>query len=145
MKKILLPASICIILIVLISVLFKSVFLLPVMFKNNYNFDTETNKSIKALVLSAVKDRCSTLYEADSKRIYNTNYSNDIIQLHTDSHITKKLICSVDSSFMKSLTQINDDEYSLVVQVNYPEFAFYHFTVKRFGIRYLITSFQIDA
>lgn len=145
MKKIILPASVCIILIVFILVLFRYVFLLPVMFGNNYNFDSETNDAVKTLILSAVKDRCSALYDADAKRIYNTNYSYDIIQLDTESHIPKKLFCNVDSSFMKSLTQISDDEYSLIVQANYPEFAFYHFTVKRFGIRYLITSFQVDA
>lgn len=141
-KHYLLTIIILIALFIIVMILLKSVFMLPFMYKSNTSFDKDTNYQIKTLVINAVKDRCSLLYDIDETGIY-TSDSKDIIQYDVKAKF-KSPICFFNYDFMDSLYQNKDSTYHVIVKMKFPEEYFYDFVISKNGDRYFIEFFQLD-
>lgn len=130
------------ILVLGISLILQCVILSPIMYKNNNAFLSAESKQIKSLVLNAVKDRCSNIYEIDKESIYSSDPNADIIERIEPSE-EKSLFCFIDRNFMDTLVK-RDSTYTVIVKCYFPESYIYHLTMEKQGEKYVITEFLLD-
>ncbi|MBQ8605923.1 MAG: hypothetical protein IJ408_04230 [Clostridia bacterium] len=142
MKKYLIYSTIVIVAIIVINIVLENVLILPIMYKNSSLLDKESNYQIKSLVIDAIKDRCSSLYNIDSENIYS-NETKEIIQ-YEFSKKNKSPVCFFDRNFMETLVISENSKYQLVVKMNYPEQYIYNFIITKKDDRFLIEFFQLD-
>jgi hypothetical protein len=144
MKQKLLTITILIGVVVLIILfVFQCVFLLPIMYKNNHVFLSTDNKQIKELVLMAIKDRCSCLYEINKDDIYSSQSEPDIVELIEPS-TEKSMFCFIDRNFMDTLVKTGPNTYTVIVKCYFPESYIYHLTMEKQSGKYVITEFLLD-
>lgn len=131
-------------LIVIVFFLLRNVFLWEEMFKNNSFITSGENRAIKQVVLSAVKDRCSKLFNIDPSDLYkiDSKYSN--IQLESPNVSGKSLFCLIDPYFMNTLEITDSGMYHVIVKVNYPESYYYHISLIKDNDDYIIVLFELD-
>ena len=100
-------ATILIVLAILLCgfVLCKCVYMFPFAYANSFTLDKETNDEVKELVLNAVKDRCSALYETDKANIYDLDCKDDIVQLF-DVNKGRRIFCFINYDFMFYYTSL---------------------------------------
>lgn len=138
---------ICIVILLfsfVIAFLLKSVVIWPGAYPNSKVLSTQENKIIKALLLDAVKNRCSSIYRIDPNGIYDADSAKEIIQYDTQSEISKSWFCLIDPNFMRTATKMDDGGYQVTIKLSYPEPYYYCFAINVIEGRYLITSFKID-
>lgn len=143
MKKIKKYIAIFLCLIVCVFLL-KNVVLWQGVYLNSPSLTAQENKQVKAVILSAIKDRCSSLYKLKADDIYDAEHADKIIQYDKEAQASKGVCCLIDFTFMTTATKIADGRYQVEVKVYYPEAYYYHFEVRVIDGRYLITSFQLD-
>lgn len=136
--------AIIIILILTMFIVLKNVVLCPIMYKNNTSLSAKENEIIKTLVLKALKDRNSGLYNINQTSIYSFEKKENIIQLESPND-KKSFLCIIDRNFMQSLVKSDDHTYELIINVYYPEHCYYHFTIEGSANNYIITYFLIDT
>lgn len=142
-KKIILIGSIMVVLLIAVLVL-NNVVMWHGMYLNNSKLDKQTNNTIKSLVISAIKDRCLSLYDINMSELYDESQSERIIQYDNEAHFNKKLFCFINMDFMDSVEKINEEEYRVIVHIVYPENRYYHIYVNLNNNGGKITAFMID-
>lgn len=110
--------------VVIISLLFfvflKFCLLWQPCYTNNRSFDKSTNYAIKRVVLDAMKDSHSDIFAANQQDIYTPAYLAE--HTHDAKEQTPRSpFVVIDSSFMKSLKRISEDEYAIEVQLKWPD------------------------
>ena len=130
------------ILVLGISLILQCVFLSPIMYKNNNVFSSAESKQIKNLVLNAVKDRCSNVFEIDKESIYSSDLNADIIE-QVEPLNEKSMFCFIDRNFMDTLVK-RGTTYTVIVKCYFPESYIYHLTMEKQGEKYVITEFLLD-
>ncbi len=143
MKKIKIYITVILLLIVC-GFLLKNVALWPGVYLNSLTLSTEENKRIKAVILDAVKDRCSYLYKLDADEIYYADNAEKIIQYDTEAQVSKSWFCSINFTFMTTAAKTANGKYQVEVKTYYPEAYYYCFEISVIDGHYLITSFQMD-
>ena len=145
--------KICIVVVLLLVVLFlgfgicRCVYLLPFTYQDSETLDRETNDTIKELVLNAVKDRCSSLYETNKSNIYDLSHKEDIIQLY-DAKKGSHLIVLINSDFMHTVTGSNgvyEGFLHTYFMEDVSEDCNYHFRVEETDQGLRIVFFGLDA
>lgn len=116
----------------------------PISYASNANFDAQTNKEIKSLILTSVKDLFLVAYSCDSSDIYSSPDDEKIIQNDADTDINKSLIFIIDRNFMKSIKKTGDNTYSGIVKTYFPSQYFCHIEIIDLNNEYKISSFQLD-
>ena len=110
--------------VVIISLLFfvflKFCLLWQPCYTNNHSFDKSTNYAIKRVVLDAMKDSHSDIFAANQQDIYTPAYLAE--HTHDAKEQTPRSpFVVIDSSFMKSLKRVSEDEYAIEVQLKWPD------------------------
>ena len=100
---------------------------------------------IKALLLDAVKDRCSLLHKVDANEIYDADSAELIIQYDEEAKASKGLLCLIDPNFMNTAVKTEDGGYQVTIEAFYPESCFYCFEIHTVNGKNLITYFLLDA
>lgn len=119
----------------------KNVFMSEAFYFNNSDYDKATNHSIKTLVLSAVKQRCSLLYDIEPSSIYSNEFiSSDEFNEQKD----KSVFCIIDINFMDNIIKYSENACVVIVKSYYPEECFYHITINKVNGKYLVTSILLD-
>ena len=126
-KKVIIVAVIVVSFVLLF--LLKFVILWEGVFRNNSDLNDEENKEIKNLVLNAIKDRCSVLYEIKQSDIYDENYKENIVTLFNPESVEKGVVCIFNPGFMDYAYSTDINEYNVLVKVYYPENVYYDFTI----------------
>lgn len=129
---------------IVISFLLSCVALWPGMYANNKKLTTYENDRIKALLVSAVKDHCSSLYKIDKQTIYDEKHMNSIVQYDEHAMSQKSWFCIINPGFMNTATKVDDGKYQVTIKMFYPESYYYCFEISRIDEEYAITSFGID-
>ncbi len=130
------------ILVLGISLILQCVILSPIMYKNNNVFSSAESKQIKNLVLNAVKDRCSNVFEIDKESIYSSDSNADIIE-QIEPLKQKSMFCFIDRNFMDTLVK-SGTTYTVIVKCYFPESYIYHITMEQQNGAYVITEFLLD-
>lgn len=143
MRKKLVMYIVIVLLVFVVGFLLNSIVMWQGMYPNSKDLTAEENKKIKAVLLDAVKDRCSSLYKLESSRIYDTDSATNIIQYEAQSDVSKSPFCLIDSNFMSTAIK-TDDGYQVTLKIYYPESYYYCFEIKVIDGKYLITYFKID-
>lgn len=145
MKKMVIIVGIAAFLLFIIAgFLLNSIVLWQGLYPNNSSLTVEENEKIKAVLLGAVKDRCSVLYKVDTNEIYDMDSATEIIQNEEQAAVSKSLICLVDPGFMRTVAKTEDGGYQATVKMFYPETYYYCFEIHVIDGKYLITSFKLD-
>lgn len=109
---------------VIISLLFfvflKFCLLWQPCYSNNRSFDKSTNYAIKSIVLEAMKDSHSDIFAVNQQDIYTSAYLAEYTQ-DAREQTPRSPFVVIDSSFMKSLKRISEDEYAIEVQLKWPD------------------------
>ena len=110
--------------VVIISLLFfvflKFCLLWQPCYTNNHSFDKSTNYAIKRVVLDAMKDSHSDIFAANQQDIYTPAYLAE--HTHDAKEQTPRSpFVVIESSFMKSLKRVSEDEYAIEVQLKWPD------------------------
>ena len=142
-RRILIASGAAAVALVILFGVIGTVFMPNWMFSNNSQLQPEVNREIKTLVLQAVKDRCSSVYNVDREQIFDLDSENLIAAGALDSPADKSLFCIMDSQFMRSAA-FSDGKYTVRVKMYYPESYYYEFIIEKQGDQYRITSFSID-
>ena len=110
--------------VVIISLLFfvflKLCLLWQPCYSNNRSFDKSTNYAIKRVVLEAMKDSHSDIFAVNQQDIYTSAYLAEYAQ-DAREQTPRSPFVIIDSSFMKSLKRISEDEYAIEVQLKWPD------------------------
>ena len=122
----------------------KHIFLWDGLYFNNKKFDRGTNRAIKFVVLEAIRDRCLIWDHADQNSIYDLSCTDQIIQFDQTAQGRKSVFCVIDTDFM-STAEKAEEEYSVIVNIVFPENYYCHITVKLEGNHARITSFLLDV
>ena len=143
MKKIKIYIAVAFVLFVC-GFLLKNVVLWQGVYLNNWALSAEENQQIKAVILDAVKDRCSYLYHINADHIYDVDSAEKIIQYDTGAQASKSWFCLINFAFMTTATKTANGRYQVEVKTYCPEAYYYCFEVSVIDGHYLITSFQMD-
>ena len=150
-RKVIMKKRLIIILIVLLVIAFptfflsKNVLVLPICYKNSSLLDKKTNNEIKSLLLKAMKDQCSTLYNMDKKELFTEDcIQGDLDGARFRGEGRSSWFITIDDNFMKNLIEKSDNEYVTVIKVNWPNEDNYHFNIKLIDGKYMITAMGID-
>ena len=135
-KRLIVGAVAVIVLIGVIVTVLGSVVLWPGMYGNSGHLTAQENAEIKELVLNAVKEQCSSLYDIDKSAVYAVDPDLEGTQ--------KSWFCVIDPSFMNTVKKIDSDSLRLEVTIYHPEFYYFYIDIGKIGDRYLITRLQID-
>lgn len=138
-------AAIALVVVVGIVFMLGCVVLWPGMYMNNQQLTADENSQMKDLVLSAVKDRCSSVYEIDKNAVYDEAYADCIVQYDDQAASPQSWFCFINPGFMRTATQMADGKYQITVKVYHPESYDYCFEISKINEQYVITSFGIDA
>lgn len=133
--------------VVIISLLFfvflKFCLLWQPCYSNNRSFDKSTNYAIKSIVLEAMKDRHSDIFAVNQQDIYTSAYLAEYTQ-DTKEQTPRSPFVIIDSSFMKSLKRISEDEYAIEVQLKWPEDWKYDIEIQNINGTFYISQIEID-
>ncbi len=144
MKKIHIILICCFVLILTTVFSLKNVFMSEFFYANNSDYGKDVNDSVKSVVLDSVKERCSLLYKPDKTNIYSANFIESVDWDEQSEEIPKSVLCIIDADFMKTLQQVGENQYRVIVKARYPEDCYYEITIKKEADQYLITSFLVD-
>lgn len=144
MRKKLVICLAILLLVFVVGFLLSSILMRQGIYPNNNNLTDAENQKIKAVLLDAVKDRCSSLYKLDKSKIYDADSAADIIQYEAQSNAPKRPFCLIDPNFMRTTIK-TDNRYQVTLKVFYPESCYYCFEIEVIDGEYLITYFQIDV
>ena len=144
MKKGVTFGAIVLTLAIVISFIFSCVALWSGMYANNKKLTTDENDRIKALLVSAVKDRCLSQYKIDKQTIYDEKCMDSIVQYDKQAMSRKSWFCVINPVFMNTATKVDGGKYQVTIKVFYPESYYYCFEISRIDEEYVITSFGID-
>lgn len=136
-----------VLLALIVNFLLGNIFLWHGIYMNNLKLKWEENVEIKKLVLAAIKDRCSELYDINKTEIYDANASElEIIQYDEEAKVKKtSWVCLFDPFFMDNVTK-NENEYIIKVKMIYPESYYYEIHIQKdTRNNYIITSFVLDV
>ena len=131
--------------VIIILFVLKTMILWQGIYTNNPVLNQRDNYEIKQLLLYAVKDRCSFLFDIDKEKIYSEDSKEYIIQFDEVTQSKKSLICLVDLNFMESLTVLESNEYAIIMKAYYPEDYYYHFKIRKTDDGFVIVSFELDT
>ena len=133
--------------VVIISLLFfvflKFCLLWQPCYSNNRRFDKSTNYAIKSIVLEAMKDRHSDIFAVNQQDIYTSAYLAEYTQ-DAREQTPRSPFVIIDSSFMKSLKRISEDEYAIEVQLKWPEDWKYDIEIQNINGTFYISQIEID-
>jgi hypothetical protein len=121
----------------------KDVFLWTGMYTDSDMLDEQTNETVKTLVLSAVKDRCSSVFTVDQNTIYDSGSATNIVQYGGYAYSKRSIFMMVDPDFMDTLEQGENGAYNLFVTVAWPEQNTYRLSLRQVDGVFKIVSFQI--
>ncbi|MBE7056029.1 MAG: hypothetical protein E7388_01125 [Ruminococcaceae bacterium] len=131
--------------LVLLFFILHFTFLFPGFYLNILSLNLEENRAIKGIILDAVKDRCSVLFDYEKSEIYDESASDEIIQFDELAKIKKGYLCVIDMGFMINTEKKDNKTYYVVVKSYYPENVYYHFEVQNKDGTYLITQYLLDV
>ena len=133
--------------VVIISLLFfvflKFCLLWQPCYSNNRSFDKSTNYAIKSIVLEAMKDRHSDIFAVNQQDIYTSAYLAEYAQ-DAREQTPRSPFVIIDSSFMKSLKRISEDEYAIEVQLKWPDDWKYDIEIQNINGTFYISQIEID-
>lgn len=133
--------------VVIISLLFfvflKFCLLWQPCYSNNRSFDKSTNYAIKSIVLEAMKDSHSDIFAVNQQDIYTSAYLAEYTQ-DAREQTPRSPFVVIDSSFMKSLKRISEDEYAIEVQLKWPDDWKYDIEIQNINGTFYISQIEID-
>ena len=133
--------------VVIISLLFfvflKFCLLWQPCYGNNRGFDKSMNYAIKSVVLEAMKDSHSDLFAVNQQDIYTSAYLAEYTQ-DAREQTPRSPFVIIDSSFMKSLKRISEDEYAIEVQLKWPDDWKYDIEIQNINGTFYISQIEID-
>ena len=135
--------GVVVILSLLLFVFLKFCLLWPPCYSNNRSFDKSTNYAIKSIVLEAMKDRHSDIFAVNQQDIYTSAYLAEYIQ-DAREQTPRSPFVIIDSSFMKSLKRISEDEYAIEVQLKWPDDWKYDIEIQNINGTFHISQIEID-
>ena len=142
MKKRVPLIIICVVLLSVIALTsVQYVFLWPMFYPNNSSLNKEENREIKSLLLNVMKDRHSTLFSMDKRKLYTKEF---LEYMADDSGRGRSWFVSIDLNFMDSVKKVGDNEYKAGIKMELPEDWYYGFTIKVVDGKYLVSEFGID-
>lgn len=135
--------GVVVILSLLLFVFLKFCLLWPPCYSNNRSFDKSTNYAIKSIVLEAMKDRHSDIFAVNQQDIYTSAYLAEYTQ-DAREQTPRSPFVIIDSSFMKSLKRISEDEYAIEVQLKWPDDWKYDIEIQNINGTFHISQIEID-
>ena len=135
--------GVVVILSLLLFVFLKFCLLWPPCYSNNRSFDKSTNYAIKSIVLEAMKDRHSDIFAVNQQDIYTSAYLAEYTQ-DAREQTPRSPFVIIDSSFMKSLKRISEDEYAIEVQLKWPDDWKYDIEIQNINGTFYISQIEID-
>ena len=133
--------------VVIISLLFfvflKFCLLWQPCYTNNRSFDKSMNHAIKSIVLEAMKDRHSDIFAVNQQDVYTSAYLAEYTQ-DAREQTPRSPFVIIDSSFMKSLKRISEDEYAIEVQLKWPDDWKYDIEIQNINGTFHISQIEID-
>ena len=135
--------GVVVILSLLLFVFLKFCLLWPPCYSNNRSFDKSTNYAIKSIVLEAMKDRHSDIFAVNQQDIYTSAYLAEYTQ-DAREQTPRSPFVIIDSSFMKSLKRISEDEYAIEVQLKWPDDWKYDIEIQNINGTLHISQIEID-
>ena len=135
--------GVVVILSLLLFVFLKFCLLWQPCYTNNHSFDKSTNYAIKSIVLEAMKDRHSDIFAVNQQDIYTSAYLAEYTQ-DAREQTPRSPFVIIDSSFMKSLKRISEDEYAIEVQLKWPEDWKYDIEIQNINGTFYISQIEID-
>lgn len=142
-KQLLKLLGVVVILSLLLFVFLKFCLLWPPCYSNNRSFDKSTNYAIKSIVLEAMKDRHSDIFAVNQQDIYTSAYLAEYTQ-DAREQTPRSPFVIIDSSFMKSLKRISEDEYAIEVQLKWPDDWKYDIEIQNINGTFYISQIEID-
>lgn len=109
-------------------ILLSYVFLWPGVYQNNVSLGKEVNSNIKSLVLSDVKNRCSSIFTTSK----DTSFPE------------KSWLVMINPNFMKTTIKKSEYEYTVNIK-SFPSDWTIYYTIQVIDSRYIITKVEIDG
>ena len=131
--------GVVVIISLLLFVFLKFCLLWQPCYSNNRSFDKSTNYAIKSIVLEAMKDSHSDIFAVNQQDIYTSAYLADARE-----QTPRSPFVVIDSSFMKSLKRISEDEYAIEVQLKWPDDWKYDIEIQNINGTFYISQIEID-
>ena len=135
--------GVLVILLLLLFAFLKYCLLWPLCYHGNHSFDKSTNYAIKRVVLDAMKDSHSDIFAVNQQDIYTSAYLAEYTR-DAREQTPKSPFVIIDSSFMKSLKRISEDEYAIEVQLKWPDDWKYDIEIQNINGTFYISQIEID-
>ena len=135
--------GVVVILSLLLFVFLKFCLLWQPCYSNNRSFDKSTNYAIKRVVLEAMKGRHSDIFAVNQQDIYTSAYLAEYTQ-DAREQTPRSPFVVIDSSFMKSLKRISEDEYAIEVQLKWPDDWKYDIEIQNINGTFYISQIEIN-